>query len=205
MKVGGKTNLVDLPLFVWCMLTLALKDKISCMVLGTYYIFRMFVSQKIPSMKLWSKILQYLCIISRIEGVHYDKQSKREYFVPRGKINQIWDPRSHHVFVEQTNKKNWKKIHSYEIRRDLLLRRNVCNIQFCWSLTRDINNSYRGARTYSPEPSITLQNIHKSVINPSKIPRIFYTNWQNKNNITRAEKIRLQNDENHNNWFSKLP
>ena len=113
--------------------------------------------------------------------------------------------RSHHVFVEQTNKKNWKKIHSYEIRRDLLLRRNVCNIQFCWSLTRDINNRYRGARTYSPEPSITLQNIHKSVINPSKIPRIFYTNWQNKNNNTRAEKIRLQNDENHNNWFSKLP
>ena len=78
MKVGGKTNLVDLPLFVWCMLTLALKDKISCMVLGTYYIFRMFVSQKIPSMKLWSKILQYLCIISRIEGVHYDTQTIKE-------------------------------------------------------------------------------------------------------------------------------
>ena len=79
------------------------------------------------------------------------------------------------------------------------------NIQFCWSLSRDINNSYRRARTYSPEPSITLQNIHKSVINPSKIPRIFYTNWQSKNNNTRAEKMRLQNDENHNNWFSKLP
>ena len=77
--------------------------------------------------------------------------------------------RSHHVFVEQTNKKNWKKIHSYEIRRDLLLRRNVCNIQFCWSLSKDINNSYRRARTYSPKPSITLQNIHKSVINPVNI------------------------------------
>ena len=29
-------------------------------------------------MKLWTKILQYLCIISRIEGVHYDTQPIKE-------------------------------------------------------------------------------------------------------------------------------
>ena len=30
MKIGEKTNLVDLPLFVWCMLTLALKFVSEC-------------------------------------------------------------------------------------------------------------------------------------------------------------------------------
>ena len=35
---------------------------------------------------------------------------------------------------------------------------NVCNIQFCWSLSRDNNNSCRRARTYSSEPSITTNH-----------------------------------------------
>ena len=60
--------------------------RINFMVLGLVFgIFffwnklMLLISQKkTPSMKLWTKILQYLCIISRTEGVHYDTQPIKE-------------------------------------------------------------------------------------------------------------------------------